>query len=300
MRLSIFVLMILPNLLYGCSLSRSAMIRSAGSGDVATMTMLYKEGANLDERDKMGRTPLMHALWGIRTDAAKYLINAGADLKAKDNNGCDILMYAADYYQPEIVSILINKGVSVNTRDNEGKTPLIHAVIAENIDSVKALIKGGADVNAVFNENETAFSMARYLEEKHIQDELLNAGAIQIETAKLTFIREFNPIYMLAPTYISIRNLTTITIKNGDKKSIEVNPGKCNLEIDALRWQGQQKLSFEAKAGKTYYFKISPRTGAGVSGLLGRELGQYIESKYSDNPGPFELTPISEYIDKFF
>jgi hypothetical protein len=323
LRLSIIILFMLTTLLYGCSLSRSSMMRSAGSGDVAALTMLYKEGANLDERDELGRTPLMHALWGRRTDAAKYLIDAGADLNAKDNNGCDVLMYAADYYQAEIIRILIEKGAPVNTRDHKGKTPLIHAVIAEDIDCVKVLIRGGADINAVFDENETAFSMARYLQQKNIQDELLNAGAKKIETAKLTFIREFNPIFMLAPAYISIKNLTTITIKTGDIKSIDINPGKYNLEIDA---PNRRKLCFEAKAGHSYYLQIpsyirktthigadrpaiislgagvvlaaiiSTRNGAAVGELLVRMVGLGLlnESNDSANPVLFELVPIRE------
>jgi hypothetical protein len=35
-----------------------------------------------------------------------------------------------------------------------------------------------------------------------------------------------------------------------------------------------------------------------ISRFFGIELGQYIESKFADNPGEFELTPLINYEDK--
>jgi hypothetical protein len=63
----------------GCAV-KSSLINAASKGDTLTTQKQIKEGANINEVDKNGATPLMHAIWNGQTETAKALVNMGADL----------------------------------------------------------------------------------------------------------------------------------------------------------------------------------------------------------------------------
>lgn len=50
-------------MLLGCAtIPKSPLIEAASKGDSITAQRLIKEGANVNEQDKRGDTPLMHAV----------------------------------------------------------------------------------------------------------------------------------------------------------------------------------------------------------------------------------------------
>lgn len=59
------------------------------------ITLLLKNGANIDDRDEEGRTPLIWAcLLNFNPEVITILLKNGADVKAKDVNGQTALDYA--------------------------------------------------------------------------------------------------------------------------------------------------------------------------------------------------------------
>ncbi|XP_055307879.1 ankyrin repeat domain-containing protein 65-like, partial [Sitodiplosis mosellana] len=79
---------------------------------------LIKNGANLNNKDIHGRTPLEESIYEEHDDIAEELINRGSDLTSKDQYGDTPLHLAAMYGNLKIVQLLVEKGASLTARDN--------------------------------------------------------------------------------------------------------------------------------------------------------------------------------------
>lgn len=112
---------------------------------------LVKAGAEVNAKDKDGKTPLMFAaLMNQRAEIITALIKAGADVNAKDDGGLTPLMFAAVINSnPELITTLIKAGADVNPKNEGGGMPLMVAAMEnQNPGIITALIKAGAAVNA--------------------------------------------------------------------------------------------------------------------------------------------------------
>ncbi len=137
--------------------------------------MLIDEGADVNARDKEGRTPLMHMYtpletlrisdWAVDSGAyVKTLLEAGADVNAKDDHQKTVLMYASDVIT---IKYLIAAGADINAQDDQGNTALmsqIHDYIIP--DNIIALIEAGADKTIKNNQGQTALDLLNELNVK--------------------------------------------------------------------------------------------------------------------------------------
>lgn len=97
------------------------------AGRPSAVTNALKNGANVDERDNNGMTPLMLAAIFNRSSSAKLLLQAGADPNATlAEDGSTVLMMAAHECFYEVVEVLLRAGAKINAIDNKGRTALIH------------------------------------------------------------------------------------------------------------------------------------------------------------------------------
>ena len=69
-------------------------------------------------------TPLLYAAGEGHKEIAEHLIAEGADVNAKDKKGRTPLHQAALSGRKEVAVLLIAKGADLNTKDEFGKTPL--------------------------------------------------------------------------------------------------------------------------------------------------------------------------------
>jgi len=76
-------------------------------------------------------------------EAAKQAIDDGADVNAKDKRGRTPLLFAASKGYWTFVKFLINEGADVNAKSDEGKTPLDRAISFNRTETIALLRKHG-------------------------------------------------------------------------------------------------------------------------------------------------------------
>jgi ankyrin repeat protein len=107
------------------------LINACSNGDLNQCKKLIAEGAKINGKNSLGKTPLITAIKYVHFPIYEYLIN--------------------------------HPNIDVNLSDNEGNTPLIHAVQYNNLRMCKELIQYGANVNVQNNKKITAIQHAALL-----------------------------------------------------------------------------------------------------------------------------------------
>lgn len=162
--------------------------RAAHEGDAVAIQKLAREGADLEGKDRAGRTPLHVAVFASKQDAVRALVDAGADPNALEDSAYDVVTIAAvadDLYMLDLCLRLgANPGNITSPYDG---TALIAASHLGHDDVVKRLIEGGAPLDHVNNLNWTALIEAVVLGDggpDHIETvrALIEAGADQTIT----------------------------------------------------------------------------------------------------------------------
>jgi ankyrin repeat protein len=158
----------------------SALIYAAREGCIECVKALKEGGANLNQADPEGVTPLIISIWNAHFDTASYLIKAGANINKWDWWGRSPVYLAVDYNtlphggRPDapsldetsplqIIDQLLTAGADPNLQlkllppfrsvgsdrgvDNLlsiGTTPLIRAAKAQDAPAIALLLKHGA------------------------------------------------------------------------------------------------------------------------------------------------------------
>ena len=128
---------------------------AAKSGSVDQVKRLIAEGAEVDEKDDNGATPLIIAAYSGQRGVAAFLIAEGADVRAKDSKDTSALHAAAIGGYKDVAELLLAEGVDVDPKDAEGSTPLGWAAYFGYRDVAALLLSKGADVNARDNRGST-------------------------------------------------------------------------------------------------------------------------------------------------
>ena len=142
--------------------SRNALHQAWDKSDYSAVTLpeLTEKGADVDARDRGGRTLLHYASYDGEVEAVRTLIKAGADVNARDSYEDTPLLYAVNNGSSEALSTLIDAGADVNARKPGGVTPLHYALSHRSSEAVRILIDRGADVNASSGDSDRPLSIA--------------------------------------------------------------------------------------------------------------------------------------------
>ncbi len=158
------------------AVGRTVNVTDSQSGRVEMVTLLLKNGAEVDVTDQHGDTAAMIALNDRNMPLFRLLVESGAHVNHKGK--CESLLAAAVRMQlPEAVQLLLEHGAEI-TRDSEGR-PLLHlAVLMNNPEIVNLLLEHGADVKERNESGETPFILnAGGHCSESIAEALLKAGA---------------------------------------------------------------------------------------------------------------------------
>jgi len=134
----------------------------ANAGHTEALKWLVKERrAVIEARDNNGRTPIFTAVRRERVEIIKCLKeDLGASILVRDSNGLSPMDYAVENGKIEAIKCLKQLGANINTKTSDGLTPIFGAVSSGKIETVKCLVNLGADINAVVDDGTTLMTMA--------------------------------------------------------------------------------------------------------------------------------------------
>ena len=186
------------------------LLAALGEGHIEVAELLLKLGANVDARERTGKTVLLKALSRPQRNLAsivKFLLEKGADVNARDNTLRNALHLLADYGgdlevaqmlalhradddgkaplytlserdEDEVLDharLLLEYGADVNCRDKDNQTPLYRAIGQSRLKLAGILLEHGADANVEDNNGKTplhALSECRMYDDDTLDDAL--------------------------------------------------------------------------------------------------------------------------------
>ena len=167
---------------YGDTSVDRAGLSTVTQNQLMLVRMLIQAGVYVNQVDLMGKSALMYAIIGGRSEVVRTLIQTDADVNHADHNGQTAVMYAIQTGQLEVVKMLLDSGrVDVNHIDHMGKSALIYAAEGGRLELVKMLLMVGADVRQVDNVQMNALSYAMNSERIDIVMLLAEQGHATLE-----------------------------------------------------------------------------------------------------------------------
>ena len=116
------------------------LTRAAAVGDTGKVLVLLGTGADVNESDAEGVTPLIVATYNGKAGTAKILVEKGADVNVKTRGGVTPLMAAVQSGNKELIRLLLHHGADANAKEQIGLNAYQLAVMKKQ-DALAALLK---------------------------------------------------------------------------------------------------------------------------------------------------------------
>ncbi|KAK1839847.1 ankyrin repeat protein [Colletotrichum chrysophilum] len=156
---------------------------AADLGLVAVVRHLVYDCENdVNQRSKLGRTPLYVACKNGNAELAETLLEKGADVAVSSNDGWTPLNAASSNSHVDVVKLLLEEGADVTDSNNAGWTPLYAASDGGHVDVAKLLLEKGADVTVANHKSITPLSAAARKGQTSIVAFLLQKHRIEVDS----------------------------------------------------------------------------------------------------------------------
>ena len=158
---------IIQILMHAGSDYKEAMLAAIRMNNVELVSLLVKNGADVNEKCAFDQSPLTVAIFnlrnGINIEIIKFLVSNGADVNEILDIGDGIfttnLNVSISMKAPNVMELLLGYGADPNFRDAKGRTALMYAVLTGD-STLRILLEYGADPNIQDNDGRTALMLA--------------------------------------------------------------------------------------------------------------------------------------------
>ncbi|MFH0974248.1 MAG: ankyrin repeat domain-containing protein [Spirochaetota bacterium] len=164
------------------------LFNAINSNDIDYAKRIIKTGADINQLNYMGISPLHAALNQKNFEMAKLLLDNGANADIVDSSNDTPLNIAVANERVEFTGLLISNGADVNYMRRSGWAPLHSAVYWNNMEIALMLLKKGARVNEPsagqyreFPDGTTPMQIAVANKNKAIIDLLKKYGAKEVK-----------------------------------------------------------------------------------------------------------------------
>jgi len=158
-----------------------SLLEASRKGDLQLCIQSIRDGADISFTS-CGLSPLFYAAFYGHDMIIDYLVNCGANVNEKNLTGVTPLAKAIESNRTDALSTvqcLLNHRVDTNIADTNGNTPLMKAIKSGSVEIVKCLLatSSNTDVNKQNNEKNTALHEAAFKGSKELIDLLIAARA---------------------------------------------------------------------------------------------------------------------------
>ncbi len=160
----------------GFEANEEGIFKASIEGNIKVLNYFIQSNANVNIRDKEGRTPVYYAAEAGNVKVVKYLLLCGADINARTDDLKSPLMAAIEAKSYETAKILIDHNASLINTDIEGKTALHYAVINNELRTLRYMLSRYCDIDGRDDYGNTPLF---YAGDKSIEyiEAIINAGA---------------------------------------------------------------------------------------------------------------------------
>lgn len=133
----------------------------AARGDISKVRALLDAGADANEKNSTGWTPLHCVAMRGGAAMARLLAENGADLEAEDELKETPLITACRFGNQSVIPVLIELGANIRHVAKEKHTALWYAISSmKDVATVRLLIEAGADANETYEYGDNPFLLA--------------------------------------------------------------------------------------------------------------------------------------------
>ena len=131
----------------GTARAQSTLADRIQAGDRKAALEMIAAGANVNQTQPDGTTPLHWATYRVDRELVDRLLKRGAKANVVNHYGASPLHEAVRVASPELTGMLIEAGADANAANEDGMTALMLAARTGNVTVAEVLVKAGADVN---------------------------------------------------------------------------------------------------------------------------------------------------------
>ena len=114
---------------------------------------------------------------------------------------------------------------------------------------------------------------------------------IPADKARIIVERDNSLLYLAAAVDVRSNGAKIASLGRGGSVVHDISKGQNTLSVSTPTAFGQFVISFDAKAGESYSFQVTPRGSALVSGSAWGMAGDAINASVSEQSGYFKIEP---------